>query len=216
MVSAASDTRLFFRRKVRIMPLFRVVEKPPPVYIGIDPGRTGGIAVLTMQPNGKSLLSVELYALENRTVHDVWELFEPYRPPDVRHPTDNERPIFACIEQVGGYMAGSGGNIGSAMFTFGKSAGRLEMALVAAGISYDYVTPAKWQRPMGVTPRDTKRGEKREAYKRRLRARAQQLFPSGSYTGTITLATADALLLAEFCRRKRTGTLESKVKGGKQ
>ena len=42
------------------------------------------------------------------------------------------------------------------------------------------------------------------AYKRRLKGVAQQLFPD---TEGITLKTCDALLLAEFLRRRKEGEL---------
>lgn len=46
-------------------------------------------------------------------------------------------------------------------------------------------------------------GESETQWKNRLKAKAQQLFPQQE----VTLATADALLIAEFGRRKRSGTL---------
>lgn len=133
---------------------------------------------------------------------------------------------FAVIEQVSGYIGNS--QPGSAMFKFGQSYGTLRMALTAAYIPFDEVRPATWQKAMGVAPRkklkakrgtkeklaeflnsdksdDPTRGaESKRQFKTRLKQKAQQLFP-----GTVvTLETADALLLAEYCRRLKTGRLQ--------
>jgi hypothetical protein len=87
------------------------------------------------------------------------------------------------------------------MFNFGANYGALRMALTAAGIPFEEVVPGVWQRGLNIPPR--KKTEGKTAWKNRLKAKAQQLFPSVK----ITLATADALLIAEFCRRKHEGLL---------
>ena len=164
------------------------VNYPTPMYLGIDPGASGGIAIVS----GKESLTLPMPETEN----DLWEWF------NCRRPTVHTPRVFACIEQVGGHVGGEG-QPGSAMFKFGMGYGGLRMALVAAGIPFEAVTPQRWQKAMGVTPRDHKRKETKTSFKNRLKARAQQLFPSQK----ITLATADALLIAEYCRRFREGTL---------
>lgn len=73
-------------------------------------------------------------------------------------------------------------------FKFGWSAGFLEGLLVANEIRYELVRPQKWQKEMGCLTKGDKNVTKRKA---------QQLFPSVK----ITHANADALLLAEYCRR---------------
>ena len=89
------------------------------------------------------------------------------------------------------------GNGVSSMFKFGKGYGGLRMALVAAGISFEEVSPMKWMKEFGL-----KRGktESKNEFKKRIRAKAQALFPQEN--GSITLATCDALLISEYCRRK--------------
>lgn len=113
--------------------------------------------------------------------------------------TDRNPDVFAVIERVSGYVGEA--QPGSAAFKFGQSYGGLRMALVAAGIPFEEVTPQVWQRKMGVTPR--RKDESKTAWKNRLKAKAQQLYPGVK----VTLATADALLLAEFCRRRQEGRL---------
>lgn len=73
-------------------------------------------------------------------------------------------------------------------FTFGKGYGALRMALTANLIPYEEVTPRRWQSALGCLTKGDKNVSK---------ARAQQLFPSIK----VTHAIADALLLAEYCRR---------------
>jgi len=142
------------------------------IYIGVDPGVSGGIAVLN--ENGLALESVPMPATEQ----DLLDVFTAVESPVWR------RPAHAMIERV--YSSPQMG-VASA-FTFGKGYGALLMALTAARIPFDQVVPAKWQAVMGCLSRGDKNITKR---------RAQQLFPDVK----VTHATADALLLAEYGRR---------------
>jgi len=157
-------------------------------YLGIDPGASGGLVALL--PDGV------VSTCTPKTEADLWRWTCRYGLL-----ANGETPAcFAVIEQVNGYVGGAG-NPGSAMFKFGTSYGGLRMALVAAGIPFDQVTPGVWQKALGIPSR--KRTESKGQWKNRLKAKAQQLFPHVA----VTLATADALLIAEYCRRKREGTL---------
>ena len=73
-------------------------------------------------------------------------------------------------------------------FTFGQGFGHIEMALTAAGIPFERVSPQKWQKAMGCLTKGDKNVSKR---------RAQELFPHLK----VTHATADALLIAAYGRR---------------
>lgn len=81
----------------------------------------------------------------------------------------------------------------TSMFNFGMSYGFLRGILVASAIPFEDVTPAKWQKRYGLI---RKKGESDTAKKNRHKAKAQELFPSQK----ITHATADALLIAHYCR----------------
>lgn len=74
-------------------------------------------------------------------------------------------------------------------FTFGNGFGHLEMALTAAGIPFERVRPQVWQKAMSCMTGGDKNVSKRKA---------QELFPHIKCTH----ATSDALLIAEFGRRK--------------
>ena len=156
------------------------IIKDQSVYMGIDPGKSGGIALL----------------FDNEVIATKM----PETPADVldwiRESASN---CVAVIEQVGGYTGE--GQPGSAMFNFGRGVGHLEMALLTCKIPTESVPPRKWQKALGISAK--KKTETKTQWKNRLKSVAQRLFPSI----TVTLATSDALLIAEYCKRKREGTL---------
>lgn len=160
------------------------VIKRYPTYVGIDPGASGGIAALSGE-------RMEVYPMP-QTLGDLWAVFEFL---------GSVGGFFAVIEKVGGYVGEA--QPGSSAFKFGQSYGSLLMALTAAMIPYEEVTPQRWQKAMGITPRKNREGETKTSFKNRLKQKAQQLFPAVK----VTLAVADALLIAEYCRRKREGKL---------
>ena len=143
------------------------------------------------------------------TERDIWDWFSVL----------NSKNTIAVIEKVGGF-AGVG-HPGSRMFNFGKGYGGLRMALIAAGIPFDEISPQTWLNAMRIPLK--KRGPAREIinkkgksqkvpgeftetgsqWKSRLKARAQQLYPEID----VTLKTADALLIATYCRRREEGKL---------
>jgi hypothetical protein len=82
----------------------------------------------------------------------------------------------------------------SSTFKFGMGYGALRMAVRASGIPFEGITPQKWQKGLGCLTG----GEKNVS-----KERAQNLFPHLK----IIHATADAILIAEYLRRRETGTL---------
>ena len=146
------------------------------VFIGVDPGANGGIAELF--PDKANAFSISgcgmLY---------ISGYFE-----DIND--EHEGEVFALIESVHS-MPGQGV---VSSFNFGHNFGMLEGFLMAAGIPYDRVTPQKWQKGYGLYKMP---GESHTDKKNRHKALAQELFP----TLKVTHATADALLIAEYCRR---------------
>lgn len=164
-------------------------KAPPksPLFIGVDPGKTGGLVCLSLT----GIVSVIQMPLSER---DVWNWFFEF----AYCPLD-----FAVIERVHS-MPDQGV---SSTFKFGCSYGGLRMALIAAGIPFEDVTPQTWMRALSIPPK--KKTESKSQWKERLRAKAQQLFPSLSLwkeprSRGKQLAVADALLIAEFCRRQNS------------
>lgn len=168
------------------MPPLAGSKRAPSLYIGVDPGASGGLACITP--------TAALAIPTPKTERDVWDWLS------ARGRESVDDPVFAVIEKVGGFIKGNPAP-GSAMFNFGASYGGLRMALIAAGIPFEEVPPQRWQKALAIPPK--KRDETKTQFKNRLKARAQQLFPSEK----VTLATADALLIAEYCRRLREGKL---------
>ena len=149
-------------------------------YLGCDPGANGGLALIDHEGQVEAV----------KTPADPLEL---WRWIHSKRSNAGHHFTMAALEKVGGHIQGRD-QPGSAMFNFGKSYGVLVGMLTAAGISRDDVTPQEWQKSFGL-----KRSEHLdEKWKNVLKAEAQKIFSSVK----VTLATADALLLAEYVRRK--------------
>lgn len=143
------------------------------IFLGIDPGQSGGIASLMVE-NGQDAIAWKM----PETERDIWRLVASRAP-------DGDCPAtFAAIERV--HSMPKQGVASS--FKFGRSYGFLRGCLIASGIPFEEVAPQVWQKAMGCLSRGDKNVTK---------AKAQQLFPSLK----ITHATADALLLAEYAQR---------------
>ena len=179
------------------MPIIERTGKPGySIYIGVDPGASGGLAVILTEAVLRTDRPIDVrveHSSMPSTEKDIWEWFQQF--------INNRsiRGIFAVIEKVQGYIGQR--QPGSAMFKFGYNAGMLHGFLTTARIPYEEITPQRWQKALGITPR--KKKESRTVWKNRLKLKAQQLYPNEK----ITLAVADALLIATYCMRKQTGTL---------
>ena len=149
------------------------------IFIGIDPGASGGIAALRedrsivtaarMPETDKDILDLlRALAAESRAVENGFALIERVHA-----------GVFAQNRKMGVVSA----------FSFGGIYRALKMALTAAEIPYDEVTPLKWQTALGCRSRGDKNITK---------AKAQELFPILPSGLRITHATADSLLLAEY------------------
>ena len=146
-------------------------------YIGIDPGKNGGIAWISSGWNGVNVIKMP------HTEKGIAELFKEMSG------LGELLDMYACLEEVHS-MPRQGV---SSTFKFGTNYGFLRACLTIYNIPFETVTPQIWQREFIHTVSETK-----TEHKNKLKAVAQQLFPGQK----ATLATADALLLAEYCRRK--------------
>jgi len=152
------------------------------ICIGIDPGESGGIAVLTAAG------SVVRASAMPQTKRDVLDALRAVQR------DFGKNVVRAVLEHV--WSSPGWGHAGA--FKFGGSFHSLEMALVALGIPYELVLPKKWQAEVGVIYPKQPTGVKRVPRDKNItKRRAQALFP----TVVVTHANADALLLAEYCRR---------------
>ena len=146
--------------------------------MGIDPGFSGGIAILK---DGE--LKTYNMPEEYTDIYDLLlEIKENYENDD----------IVAVMENVGHGMPGQSSK---ATASFARHNGHIEMALYALCIRTVKVTPQKWQKyfsnSIGAAPTGNK--EKKE-WKNKLKSLAAQMYPATKPT----LYTADAILLADY------------------
>lgn len=152
------------------------------MFLGIDPGKSGAVALI----NGGDVHCVT-FAKTSPADLIAWLDCENYDEQN-RHFANID---FCVIEKV---SASPQMGVTSA-FTFGQWYGLAEGILVSLGIPFERVTPQKWQKEFGLIQRGKKLGDTEK--KRQNKARCQELFPGVK----ITNANADAILIAEYCRR---------------
>jgi hypothetical protein len=171
----------------------RRVSSDNAVYLGIDPGQSGGLVALCGDRVALTSMPV--------TERDVWDWLKTNS-----WMTETSKN-FAVLELVHSFPHQG---IASS-FKFGQGFGALRMALTGLGVPFELASPQKWQQAMGISPRKKGKrknksggdgwieigGESKTQFKNRLKAVAQRYFPSEK----VTLATADALLLSLYCRK---------------
>lgn len=145
--------------------------------LGIDPGLSGGLAVLF--PDGRSVA----YKMPE-TERDLWDLLGEARGWGATH---------AMLELVR-----SSPQMGvTSSFTFGKGLGGLRMALIGHGFVFAEVTPGVWRKALKMPKNESSEiGGKGTEAKNNAKRRAQELFPGIK----VTHANADALLIATYGR----------------
>lgn len=165
-------------------------------YLGIDPGKSGGLAVVDHLGS-----MIRTYKMPE-TPGDLRDLFTEMI---IGRPVGSVRATLENVNAGAWGHGKAGQKMGvTSAFSFGRGFGRLEMALAFARIPYDLVQPLTWQ-----TALRCKSGGDKNITK----ARAQQLFPSV----TVTHAIADALLIAEYCRRYwRVGAPRERAADGEE
>jgi hypothetical protein len=155
------------------------------MIVAIDPGKSGGIAVL--QGDGKCYC-IPMPETEKDVVVYIRDL--------VNISESCGENIVVHLEKVGGFAGKA--QPGSAMFTFGEGFGVLKGAILAFNIRLELVTPQNWQKALSL---GTSKGLTKTQWKNKLKARAQELYPNAR----VTLSTADALLILEYARNKERG-----------
>ena len=142
-------------------------------YMGIDPGKSGGWAVL-------------------RADGSVWGVGKN-SDTETLLAALNDRDTTVVLEKVG-----ASPQMGrTSAFSFGESYGLIQGMLLAQDYELLLVTPQTWQKEFGLIQRGRKLGRGDTSKKRANRAKCEELFPGQR----ITHAWADALLIAEYCRR---------------
>lgn len=146
--------------------------------IAIDPGASGGIASLLM--HGGSAGAIAMPETHSEIVASVKYVSECCN-------YAQGTPIVA-IEEVPKFIRDLPS---SSIFVMAQNHGLILGACLALGLEVRRVRPQEWQKGLGC------RKDYGSGWKRHLRGRAQELFP----TLKVTLATADALLILDYARR---------------
>jgi len=161
--------------------------------IGIDPGLSGAIAWADdgFAPRVRKMPETErdiwLFVRSLASVGDVSATIEKVH---------NMAPPRTQADESG-KLVKTQGRGSTANWELSGNYHAVRMALVAAGIGFEAVSPQKWQKEFGLVFRGAKRLDNWEK-KRRHKAKAEQLWPGVN----VTHATADALLLLEYARRR--------------
>lgn len=153
-------------------------------YIAIDPGVGGGIAYIDTDGSVHALPMPE-------TLHDLETQLSILCKPDLTPIHEGDVTVF--LEELPKF---SGKMSGSSMATMFRNYGRIEGLLAAYGARIEYLPPKKWQQALGLGDKKTHGAR----WKAHLKGRAQALFPRL----TVTLKTADALLILEAGRKLTT------------
>ena len=146
--------------------------------VAIDPGASGGFAVMSF---GKAFC-LGMPATQGDLLALIREL---------KATADLEGADILCVlEEVSGFVGKA--QPGSAMFKFGEHYGFIKGVVQSLGIRLVLVRPQVWQKyySLGTASRCASKTE----WKNKLKAEAQRRFPQL----TVTLATADALLILEW------------------
>lgn len=142
-------------------------------YIGIDPGKSGALAVI--YPGG----DVRVMPFDSADYISILQMMET-------------RPVVCCVEKVSA-MPGQGV---VSMFNFGHNLGFIEGVLQAHGIPYQLVPPQTWKKEFSLSSDKNKSIEVCQKLfpNVSLLATARSRKPNDGM--------AEALLMAEYARRK--------------
>lgn len=164
-------------------------------YIGIDPGKSGAIAIIDQQICFP-IDNVEVYdmpLLPDKKRIDVQSIFKVLY--DIK-----EKSKVKCVLEKSQTMPGQGG---ISNFSYGKTYGSLLTILELLNINFKEVHPMTWKKAFGLT---SKKGVKKVNKKLASLKEACKLFPEmkkifHTKRGRLLDGRCEALLLAEYCVR---------------
>lgn len=163
--------------------------------VGIDPGINGAIAEIDTDSGRITATKMP------ETTKDICSFLKHYKyiPIFIMMEEQHARPAYRTgtrMDEDGSPyktlipMQGS-----VAAWTFAQHYGELRGILTMADIPFNEIKPKEWMKALGIRPKS--KGETQTQWKNFLKGKAQQIFP----TTRVTLAVADALLLAHLCHR---------------
>ena len=153
------------------------------LYIGIDPGSSSGAFAFILQT--PTIKLVVTHRFKDNTEKEMCEHLRKWRD-DTKISGDNIRAIIEDVHTFPGQGISSAGK-------FMRNKGLIEGFLMALNIPYKRVSPQRWVKSYGMK-KDKAGGETQSQWKKRLRQRAQELFPNHK----VVADNADALLIANY------------------
>lgn len=159
------------------------------IFIGIDPGQRG--AAVAVGPGRELISQVSCGAAYD----DIWDWFVTFLDYEDRWAaieTQTPRPTFVKKLKKRTILA-------STCVLFANYHA-MKMVLECSLTRYRECTTVTWRDWLGIPPRVVAR-ETQYDWKARLKAVAAKMYPSVK----VTLANADALLIAEYCRLVHEG-----------
>ena len=159
-----------------------------PAILAIDPGKSGAVCLLV--GDIPILYDTPVMNDGKKNQYDLPEMYKMFREAVALYPE-----VTAIIEEVGP-MPGQGV---TSMYSMGYGSGLWHMLLVCLDIPFRRVRPQEWKKEFGLKGKD----------KGASILRAKELFPKADIRLKKHDGRAEALLLAEFCRRRIKGVIPS-------
>lgn len=144
------------------------------IYIGIDPGKKGALAIIDTDND-----SVRIFPFDGDTYRQRLMVIEGL-------------PSRCCLEHVSA-MPGNGS---VSMFNFGENFGFIQGLLMAYEIPYELVRPQKWKKEFSIT------ADKNQAIDVCKRLFPNAILKRTDRCKVDDSNFAEALLMAEYARRK--------------
>lgn len=144
------------------------------IYIGVDPGKNGGIALLD------DTNEVRVYPYSEETLIEKLKY-------------DSKFFDVKCVLEKVNAMPGQGV---VSMFNFGQNYGFIQGVLKAYNVPFELVTPQKWKKEFSVTSDKNTSIEVAKRLFPNVNLKATERCKK-DHDGM-----AEALLIAEYCRRK--------------
>lgn len=162
------------------------------IFVGIDPGLTGGIAALDEKGVPLFVGAFSPTKVENEfDMHKLCDILT-----DLRCEVPHSNRMLIGLEKVHA-MPKQGV---SSTFKFGSTFGKIQGILAAKHLPFELVRPQEWMNSMLA-------GEAKDLGKVRAKNVSHRLFPDVDFRAsarstTVHSGMADAILIAEFMRRK--------------
>lgn len=168
------------------------------IYIGIDPGKSGGLARITLDGRVD-------YTNMPETVRFVQSWVGAQRPAHVALEVQDPRPTFWFDRAT---LKWKQSILKSTCLLYGQYRELYAYLTTLDGVTVHEVRPKEWQKGLSIRARE--KGESESQWKQRLRAEAQRR-AGGQF---IPLKVADAVLMAYYLRSKLEASRETPPKNG--